>query len=115
MITTGIILILLGIFVGFYIAYDNGNEYFVMGVIGALIGAFIGGMCSIFFLVNGFSKLECENYTKLSGIKSSWTISTGCLVNNDGKIITLAQYVRLQVPNAVYGNAEQNIKVKIEQ
>ena len=114
MITIGIILILIGILIGVIVAYDD-TESLMGTAVGGILGALAGGLCSIFFLVNGFSKQQCEKYTKLAGIEGIWSISTNCLVKSNGKILTLSQYVRLQVPNTVYGNAEQNIKVKIEQ
>lgn len=75
------------------------------------IGLFFIAIPSVVIAV---SKIECKRYAEFANIKTKYTAITGCLVAYNGKTMTLDQFKMIQIPNAVYGAAEQTIKLKID-
>lgn len=77
-----------------------------------IIGGIIMFLFGMGYLIQG---VPCHKKAKLYESKTEWSFFTGCFIKKDGKMIPMELYEKMIMPNAVYGNAEQNIKVKIEQ
>lgn len=83
----------------------------LLGIFGIITGLFL--IVTFIFVV--FARPACIKKAYLYNTPTNWDFYTGCYIQKDGKMIPMEIYEKLLMPNTVYGNAEQNIKVKIEQ
>ena len=76
----------------------------ILGIIG-IIG---GGM------FNYFTGYSCTKTAEIYNTESKYSIWTGCYIKNGDKFVTEQQFKNLQIPNAVYGNAQFDVNIKGE-
>jgi hypothetical protein len=57
-------------------------------------GVFVGIilLVIVFFLATGWQEYSCGNKGEIMGFESSYSFTTGCMINVEGKWVPLANY-----------------------
>jgi hypothetical protein len=94
--------------------FDNFDitDHPILMVVCSIFGIFLA-----FFVIASFwciviERPICHKKAELYDTKTNWSYYTDCYAEKDGKMIPMHLYEKMIMPNAVYGNAEQNIKEK---
>jgi len=91
------------------------NDHPILLFFGVIFGIFLAIFAIISFWGIVIDRPACHKKADLYNTKTNWSYYTDCYAEKDGKMIPMELYEKMIMPNAVYGNAEQNIKVSIKQ